>query len=58
MQLVVIRIGPLKDSNSLSVEDLIALTMETGKYGVSGMAMLDKANTDSYGNPESFCNYP
>ena len=34
-------------NDSLSVEDLIALTMETGKYGVSGMAMLDKANTDS-----------
>ena len=39
-------------NDSLSVEDLIALTMETGKYGVSGMAMLDKANTDSYGTPE------
>ena len=39
-------------NDNLSVEDLIALTMETGKYGVSGMAMLDKANTDSYGNHE------
>lgn len=39
-------------NDNLSVEDLIALTMETGKYGVSGMAMLDKANTDSYGKPE------
>ena len=39
-------------NDNLSVEDLIALTMETGKYGVSGMAMLDKANTDSYGNLE------
>ena len=38
--------------DSLSVEDLIALTMETGKYGVSSMALLDKANTDAYGNPE------
>ena len=38
--------------DSLSVEDLIALAMETGKYGVSGMALLDKANTDAYGNPE------
>lgn len=38
--------------DSLSIEDLVALTMETGKYGVSGMAMLDKANTESYGNPE------
>ena len=39
-------------NDNLSVENLIALTMETGKYGVSGMAMLDKANTDSYGNPK------
>ena len=39
-------------NDNLSVEDLIALTTETGKYGVSGMAMLDKANTDSYGTPE------
>lgn len=38
--------------DSLSVEDLIALTMETGKHGVSSMASLDKANTEAYGNPE------
>ena len=38
--------------DSLTVDQLVALTMETGKYGVSGMAMLDKANTSSYGNPE------
>lgn len=38
--------------DSLSVEDLIALTMETGKHGVSSMALLDKANTKAYGNPE------
>lgn len=38
--------------DSLGVEDLIALTMETGKHGVSGMALLDKANTEAYGNPE------
>ncbi len=38
--------------DSLSVEDLINLTLETGKYGVDGMAMLDKANTLTYGNPE------
>lgn len=38
--------------DNLSVEELIALTMETGKYGVSGMALLDKANTEAYGNPE------
>lgn len=38
--------------DSLSVNDLVALTLETGKYGVQGMALLDKANTEAYGNPE------
>ena len=38
--------------DNLSVEELIVLTMETGKHGVSGMALLDKANTEAYGNPE------
>ena len=37
---------------SLSADDLVALTMETGKYGVQGMALLDKANTQAYGNPQ------
>ena len=36
----------------LSADDLVALTMETGKYGVQGMALLDKANTQAYGNPQ------
>ncbi|KAF5072946.1 Hydroxylamine reductase [anaerobic digester metagenome] len=38
--------------DSLSADELVALTLETGKYGVSGMALLDKANTEAYGNPE------
>lgn len=38
--------------DTLSAEDLIALTLETGKVGVDGMALLDKANTTTYGNPE------
>ncbi|WP_278381857.1 hydroxylamine reductase, partial [Clostridium tyrobutyricum] len=38
--------------DSLSIDDLVALTLETGKYGVNGMALLDKANTSAYGNPE------
>ena len=38
--------------DSLTADDLVALTLETGKYGVSGMALLDKANTGAYGNPE------
>lgn len=35
-----------------SVDELIALTLETGKYGVDAMALLDGANTKAYGNPE------
>ena len=38
--------------DTLSTEALIALTMETGKAGVDVMALLDKANTSRYGNPE------
>ena len=38
--------------DSLTVDQLVALTLETGKYGVSGMALLDKANTEAYGSPE------
>ena len=38
--------------DSLSVNDLVALTLETGSYGVKGMALLDAANTETYGNPE------
>lgn len=38
--------------DSLTVDDLVSLTMETGKYGVDCMALLDEANTGTYGNPE------
>ena len=38
--------------DSLSGDDLTALVLETGKYGVDVMALLDKANTETYGNPE------
>jgi len=38
--------------DSLTADDLVALIMETGKYGVDAMALLDKANTSTYGNPE------
>ena len=38
--------------DSLSADELVALTLETGKYGVQGMALLDAANTAAYGNPE------
>ena len=38
--------------DTLSVDDLVALALETGQYGVKGMALLDGANTKAYGNPE------
>lgn len=38
--------------DSLQLDDLLALTLETGKYGVDAMAMLDAANTGAYGNPQ------
>lgn len=38
--------------DNLSVEDLTALTLETGKHGVAGMALLDQANTSAYGHPQ------
>lgn len=39
-------------NDDLGVDELVALTLETGKYGVQGMALLDEANTSTYGNPE------
>lgn len=38
--------------DSLTVDDLVALTLECGKFGVDGMALLDAAITGAYGNPE------
>lgn len=39
-------------TDDLSVEDLIGLTLKTGEFGAQTMALLDQANTESYGNPE------
>ncbi len=39
-------------NDTLTVDENIALVMETGKHAVDVMALLDKANTESYGNPE------
>ncbi|MCK5735979.1 MAG: hydroxylamine reductase, partial [Spirochaetaceae bacterium] len=39
-------------NDSLSLDDLVALTLETGEKGVTAMALLDEANTGTYGNPE------
>ena len=44
-------LAKLLDDN-LSGDDLTALALETGKVGVDVMALLDKANTETYGNPE------
>ncbi|MEZ4909091.1 MAG: hydroxylamine reductase [Saprospiraceae bacterium] len=38
--------------NSLTVDELVRLVLQTGEYGVTAMALLDKANTSHYGNPE------
>ncbi|MFY9176402.1 MAG: hydroxylamine reductase [Caldicoprobacterales bacterium] len=38
--------------DSLTVDDLVALTLKTGEHGVAAMALLDEANTSKYGNPE------
>ena len=38
--------------DTLSVEELVSLVLETGRYGVEGMALLDAANSGTYGNPE------
>lgn len=42
-------VGTTKD---LSVDELVAMTLKTGEFGVNAMALLDKANTTTYGNPE------
>ena len=39
-------------STRLSAEDLVALTLETGEYGVAAMSLLDGANTTTYGHPQ------
>jgi len=39
-------------NDSLTVDGLVALVLECGKYGVDAMALLDEANTTTYGNPE------
>lgn len=39
-------------NDGLSVDELVALVLKTGEYGVAAMALLDEANTSKYGNPE------
>lgn len=38
--------------DSLTTDQLVALTLKTGEFGVAAMALLDEANTSKYGNPE------
>ena len=38
--------------DSLTADDLVALTLKTGEHGVKAMALLDEANTSRFGNPE------
>ncbi len=38
--------------DTLTADELVALTLETGKFGVAAMALIDNANTTSYGHPE------
>ncbi len=44
--------GLASTTTDLSVDDMIAMVMKTGEMGVAAMAQLDKANTETYGNPE------
>jgi len=44
--------GLAATTKDLSVDELVSLVLECGKNGVDVMALLDKANTESYGNPE------
>jgi len=39
-------------TKNLTVDELVSLVMETGKTGVTAMELLDRANTETYGNPE------
>lgn len=39
-------------TKDLTVDEMVAMVMRAGEFAVSGMALLDKANTSTYGNPE------
>jgi hydroxylamine reductase len=39
-------------NDKLTADDLVALTLKTGQFGVVAMALLDEANTSKYGNPQ------
>ncbi|MCP4566937.1 MAG: hydroxylamine reductase [FCB group bacterium] len=39
-------------TRDLTVDEMLAMVLKTGEMGVTGMALLDQANTETYGNPE------
>ena len=39
-------------NEQLTIDELVALTLKTGEFGVTAMALLDEANTSKYGNPQ------
>lgn len=47
-----LQVALTKVGQDLTVDELVALVLKTGEYGVKGMALLDTANTTSFGNPE------
>ncbi len=44
--------GLASTTANLSIDEMIGMVMKTGEMGVAAMAQLDKANTETYGNPE------
>lgn len=44
--------GMASTTKELSVDEMVAKVMKAGEAAVNGMAILDKANTETYGNPE------
>ncbi|MDD7306582.1 MAG: hydroxylamine reductase [Peptoniphilaceae bacterium] len=46
------KVNPGKDASEDEINELIDLVIKTGQTGVKAMALLDKANTESFGNPE------
>ena len=44
--------GMASTTKDLGVDEMVAKVLKAGEVAVSGMAILDKANTETYGNPE------
>lgn len=48
----IVKAMSMVSSETTTASELVALTIETGQFGVKAMALLDTANTSTYGNPE------